>query len=87
MRITTTLIKSVAESYTRDELLQLRKQALEALAEMDYISSATTGAGAGYNLSERAKAEELVELYSAAIDVMDGREPESGAAVYRIRFV
>lgn len=71
MTLSQTIIKATAESYTRDELVQLRKDALAKLQEIDYVSSASTGAGASYSISQRAKIEDLIELYSAAIEYLD----------------
>lgn len=86
MTITPALIRSTAESYTRAELVNMRKAALAALAEGEYISSASTGAGASYSLSQRAAKEELIELYTAAIHYQDTGTLESGASVFHFTF-
>lgn len=86
MTIDKTLIKATAETYTRAELLAKRKEALDKLADMEMITSASTGAGASYTMAERAKAEEMIALYSAAIDYLDGVD-YTGAEVYNIRFI
>lgn len=54
MVISENLIKATAESYTRAELVAMRKAALDKLAEQEYISSASTGAGANYSIGVRA---------------------------------
>lgn len=79
MLISKTVIKATAESYTREELIELRKKCLDRLAELDYVSQASTGAGAGYTMSQRAKLEDLIELYSAAIDYLDNDGQFGGA--------
>lgn len=88
MVITKALIISTAESYTRAELVAMRKAALQKL-QGDFVASASTGAGAGYTMAERAKAEELVELYTAAIDYLDNGgagEPASQATAWSFWF-
>lgn len=86
MTITPALIRSTAESYTRAELVAMRKAALDTLAEGDFIQSASTGAGANYTLSQRAAKEELVELYTAAIHFLDTGTLETGASVFHFTF-
>ena len=87
MTISKALIISTAESYTRAELVQMRKDAIAKLADSEYVSAASTGAGASYSMSQRANMEELVELYTAAIDYLDNGEVNGGTATaYRIIF-
>lgn len=62
MNITKHLVKSVAESYTAEQLRQKRCELIEKLSELEYVSSASTGSGASYTMAERAKVEELIEL-------------------------
>lgn len=79
MVITKSIIKATAETYTRDELVALRKAAIEKLTELDYVSQASTGAGASYTMSQRAKLEDLIQLYSEAIDYLDNGNQFGGS--------
>lgn len=49
---------------------------------MEYITTASTGAGASYTMAQRASVEEMIDLYTAAIMYLDGQEPTSGAQVF-----
>lgn len=82
MNISKSLIIATAESYTREELLKKRKECVEKLAQMEYITTASTGAGASYTMAQRATCEEMIDLYTAAINYLDGQEPKSGAQVF-----
>lgn len=87
MDITPELIRATATTYTKVQLQSKIADCLDKLAEIDYIKSASTGAGASYSLAQRARHEEMVQLYTRAIDYLDnGGEIASGAAVYTISF-
>lgn len=87
MDITPELIKATATTYTKVQLQSKIADCLDKLAEIDYIKSASTGAGASYSLAQRAKHEEMVQLYTRAIDYIDnGGEIASGAVAYGIAF-
>ena len=86
MNLTKSLIIATAETYTREQLLQMRATALAKLSEMDYISTATTGAGAQYTLQQRATAEDLIQLYSLALDYQASGEIGSTAEVFSINY-
>lgn len=84
--ITRTLIRSYAETYSLDELKAMRKKAMDELAEMDYISQASTGAGAQYTVTQRIKLEELIELLTCAIDEKEDNTQPDGGYVHPIIF-
>lgn len=80
------MVKAVAGQYTTEELRAMQKELLDKLAsEPEYVSEATTGAGAGYKLSQRAKIEDLIELYALAIDYKESGSASGGTA-YNILF-
>lgn len=68
MTITKTLIIQTANAFSLDELKGKLQATIEKLAENEVIISASTGAGASYQLKERNKLTELVELYSSAVE-------------------
>lgn len=87
MDITPDIIKATATTYTKAQLQQKIADCLDKLAEIDYIKTASTGAGASYSLAQRARYDEMLQLYQRAIDYLDnGGEITSGAAVYGISF-
>lgn len=86
MVISENLVKAYAESYTRAELVSMRKDMLEKLAELEYISSASTGSGSAYQMQQRAQVEDMIELYTAAIHYQDGGEMGTNATAYRVIF-
>lgn len=87
MDITPDIIKATATTYTKAQLQQKIADCLDKLAEIDYIKTASTGAGASYSLAQRARYDEMILLYQRAIDYLDnGGEIASGAAVYGISF-
>lgn len=87
MDITPNLIKATAETYTKTQLQAKIAACLDKLAEIDYLKTASTGAGASYSIAQRARHEEMIELYRRAIDYLDnGGEFRSGAQVFSIGF-
>lgn len=86
MTITKELIKATAETYPADELRAKRTEMMEKLAELDFVSSASTGAGASYSISQRAGVEEMIELYTLALEYQNSGEVRSGAEIYRVYF-
>lgn len=81
MKLTTTLIASVANTYTLEELQQRHADAVAAMLDNpDSIVSASTGAGASYTRQINARPAELVELYAAALAHKQGLPPSTGAA-------
>lgn len=80
------MVRTVAAQYSVDELKAMQKELLTKLAtESEYVSSASTGAGASYSLSQRAKIEDLIELYGLAIDYLETGSA-TGATAYSVLF-
>lgn len=87
MDITPEIIKATATTYTKTQLQSMIGDCLAKLAEIDYLKSASTGAGASYSLAQRARYDEMIQLYQRAIDYIDnGGEIASGAQVFGISF-
>ena len=83
MKLTTTLIASVAATFTIEELRERHAAAVAAfLSDPDSIVSASTGAGASYTRQINARPAELVELYAAAIDYKQGLPLSTGASSF-----
>ncbi len=75
MKITETLIKSVAMTYSPEELKELIRGAVHKLEQDEMITSASTG-GASYQRITRIKLEEQIALWSSALDYLNGVESE-----------
>lgn len=68
MKITKTLIRSIANSYTISELQCKIHEALEKLGTGGVITSAASGGGTSYTRQITGTPDELVELYQRALD-------------------
>jgi hypothetical protein len=69
MEISITLVKSVANLFTIDELQQkIQEATLQMLANPDAIVSASTGSGASYSKVINMRAQDIVELFTYALE-------------------
>lgn len=71
--ITESLVRAVATSYTADQLKQMITQTTQQLiSDPTFITSAAAGGGTSYSRTERARLDQLIELYQRALDYQSG---------------
>lgn len=69
MDLNINVVKAVADLYTIEELqTQLQKATISMLENPDAIVSASTGSGASYSKVINMRAQDLVELFSYALE-------------------
>ena len=79
--ITEAVVTSIAELFTLAELQEkLREATINLLENPERIVSATTGSGASYSKSMNFYPQELVELYSQAIQYKQAGELSTGGS-------
>lgn len=74
MTITAQMIRAYATRYSREELVELRNKAIDALNTGSIITQAATGSGASYTRTITLKAEDALALYQGALDLVDGTD-------------
>lgn len=80
MIITSELIKSVSNLYTVDQLQEKITGLIQDLeTNGSTITSASTGAGASYTRKIEASREDLLSLYSAAMNYKLGLPAQTGS--------
>lgn len=77
MTITAQMIRAYATRYSREELVELRDKAIDALNTGSIITQAATGSGASYTRTITLKAEDALALYQGALDLVDGTDTAS----------
>lgn len=77
MAVNMTVARSLARLKTEEELQALVAEAQAAVvANKGNIVSASTGGGASYSRQGMQAAEDMLELYEAALALKQGRDPE-----------
>lgn len=86
MIITRALVRSIAGMYTLEQLQEkINSMILDLETNGSSIVSASTGAGASYTRKIEASREDLISLYTAAIDYKQGIEAQVGA-IFPVQF-
>ncbi len=79
MIITENLVKTIANMYTVEQLtMKITEMVSDLENNGSTIISASTGAGASYTRRIEASREDLISLYSAALDYKNGIEAKTG---------
>lgn len=73
MKITNTIVRAYAASYSAPELRQMLKDALAKLSTGSVITTASTGSGTGYTRTLTLTPEKAVELFQLCLEFKEGR--------------
>lgn len=73
MKITNTIVRAYAATYTAPELRKLLKEAMAKLNTGSVITVASTGSGTGYTRQLTLTPEKAVELYQLCLEHKEGR--------------